>query len=300
MTMTFNFSQLHHMKNGLNAVRIYAQLGNESAVDTYLGLGEPVADAVYGYALGGFTNKVNALLQKHPTLVNHAVTAYARANKPDAIDHLFVKDKSLLEEAALLGYAQAANMTQINAALKAKNKPHLLSIVVKGLAQCNHRELVMRYALSIAHQNIAIEAAAESGHAALVTALLASQSIDLATPVSIKENQKSAIEHALVGYSYGRHYTLAAKLLAQNLNPMLCLTAIGQNTIELSDLQALIISISDKTIQQKIITLAKNVFNTNYTAKNTGSLSDNLALDTLFHQAFAHYNQAAKEQKNNF
>lgn len=261
--MTLNFCQLNRVKNGLNAVSLFAQLGDEEQVLNLLSSGGSLGDAVYGYALGGHVTKVNAILKTHPELIIHAAKGYARGENEIETEKLATSSELTLKKALLEGYAQAGNATQINAAVRSRNNIAYMPAIVAGLAQCGHSQAVFQYATDEKSQNVAITAAALSGNITLVNELLALQNIFLEqlTQQSLDPGIKTALGHALVGYSKGRHYEQVEELLKFNINPMLCLTAISdKESIHPSDIHSLTHHISDKSLRESLLGLIEEHF----------------------------------------
>ena len=262
-SMKLNFCQLNRVKNGLNAVSILAQLGDEEQVLNLLSAGGNLGDAVYGYALGGHVNKVNAILKTHPDLLVHAAKGYARGENEIETEKLATSSEIALKKALLEGYAQAANTTQINAAVRSKNKVTYMPAIVAGLAQCGHSHVLLDYAINEELQNVAITAAALSGNVTLVNELLARQNIfsDQLSQQAMEPGIKTALGHALVGYSKGRHYEHVEELLKLNINPMLCLTAISdKESIHPSDIQSLTHHIADESLRESLLKLIEEHF----------------------------------------
>lgn len=289
--MKLNFSQLNRMKQGLNAVRIFAKLGDEKQVASLLSAGGTLEDAVYGYALGGHTDQVNTLLKQHPQLLIYAAKGYARADNETEAEKLTTSGELEIKKALLEGYAQAANKTQISAAVRSRNNQQYISAIVKGLAEGDHNS-VHQYAINEELQNTAITAAAQSGNVALVNELLALQDIALSKLLDkpIKPSVKLALGHALIGFSKGRHYEHIEALLKLNINPMLCLTTISnKGSIHASDIQSLCAHISDEALKHSLGELIKEHFGVD-SQNLKEDFSSDAELELLFDRAFAECN----------
>ena len=196
--MKLNFCQLNRVKNGLNAVSNFALLGDEEQVLNLLSVGGSLGDAVYGYALGGHVNKVNAMIETHPELILHAANGYARGGNEIETEKLATSSELTLKKALLEGYAQAANTTQINAAVRSRNNAAYMPVIVAGLAQSGHTQAVLKYAINEKLQNVAITAAALSGNVSLVNEILALQniSLDQLSQQPMDPGTKTALGHA--------------------------------------------------------------------------------------------------------
>ena len=232
--MKLNYYQLYWYRNGLNAVRIFAALNKTDEIATSLQYGASIIDTVYGYALGGHIEQVDAILGANAALINTAAIGYARANNVVAIAKLNNQYEPIIKTSLFKGYAQAANITQIYTATQCKHNAEYIASIVEGLAECGHADLVQQYAISTSLQNIAITAAAHAGNVKLVSDLLGLQNIILSNlTLPLNSSTSIALGHALIGYSKGRHYEYLESLLTFNLNPALCLTAItGKNGID--------------------------------------------------------------------
>jgi hypothetical protein len=274
-SMKLNFCQLNRVKNGLNAVSMFAQLGDEEQVLDLLSAGGKKEDAIYGYALGGHVDKVNALLKTNPELITCAATGYARANNKIETEKLATSNDRSLKKALLEGYAEAANSTQIYAAIRSKHSQEYLSTLVTGLALVGHPQ-TFQFATNEKLQNLAITAAALSGNVILVNKLLALQDIFLdKLMLPLDTATKTALGHALVGYSKGRHYEHVEQLLAFDLNPMLCLTAISDtDRIHESDIHSLSHHIADQSRREALLDLIKVHFKSEPGEKNQSFSSD--------------------------
>ena len=286
--MKLNFSQLNRKKKGLNAVSIFAKLGNNIQVDLLLNAGGKLEDAVYGYAFGKHRVQVDDILKKHPELIEQAAKGYARADDEIETEKLALKSELTIQKALLEGYAQAVNSTQINAALLSKSSQQCLPSIVTGLAECGHYS-VHQYARNPELQNIAITAAAQSANSALVMQLLALQGIiisELSLPLQL--NVKEALGHALIGYIKGRHFAYVEALLKLNINPMLCLTAISdQSSLHASDIQSLLRHVTDELQRKILIDLIQEQFGIDVSALEKEDFSSDMQLELLFENAFS-------------
>jgi len=265
--MTFSFNQQQTCQNGLNALRIIAKSGDLDAIEEQLTAGGNVADAVYGLAFGGHVDKVKTMIANYSErteLPYFAAMGYARADREEAAGAMAKNNHADMKLAIVLGYAQSGNLTQINGAIRSQDAPKYLASIVAGLASGGHQTLLERFAISTELQNIAITAAAKSGNTALVNYLLSLQDINmLQLSETISPAQKQALGHALTGYSEGRHFAQIETLLSVGLNPMLCLTAIRNNsTIDASDAQALVDSVKKTELCVQLKELMKNHFST--------------------------------------
>lgn len=281
--MKFNYCQLNRMQHGVRAVSIIASLKKTTEINDLLNSETTLADAVYGYALIGQTKQIDEILKNHPTLEPYAAMGYARAGHEDETEKLAKSYE--ITKALVKGYAQAANQTQINAALRSKNSREYLLTIVEGLAELGHTELVKQYAITTELQNSAITAAAHSGNVTLVNELLALQNIvlaELTTP--IKPGAILPLGHALIGYSRGRHYKQVEPLLNLNINPMLCLTAITDenSSIHESDIQSLSEQIKNTPLRHSLLKLIKEHFGISAEQLETKDFSNDSELEQLF------------------
>jgi hypothetical protein len=295
--MNFNFSQLNRKKKGLNAVSIFAKLGNNTQVDLLLSEGGKLEDAVYGYAFGKHSPQVDNILKKYPEFTEQAAKGYARAGAEIETEKLSLISELAIQKALLVGYAQAGNTTHVNAALLSKNSQQYLPSIVTGLADCGYPE-VHQYARNPELQNTAISAAAQSDNSALVIELLACQGIvmsELSLPLLL--NVKEALGHALIGYIKGRHFAHVEALLKLNINPMLCLTAISdQSSIHASDIQSLLQHLTDESLRKILIDLIQEQFGIDACALEKEDFSSDAQLEQLFEIALAESSSSAESQ----
>jgi hypothetical protein len=284
--MKLNFSQLNRKKKGLNAVGIFAKFGHHTQVELLLNAGAKLEDAVYGYAFGKHRIQVDNILQTHPELIEQAAKGYARAGDEIETEKLAFKSQLAIQKALLVGYAQANNITYVNAALFSKSSEQYLPSIVTGLADCGHLE-VHQYARNPELQNTAITAAAQSNNSALVIELLACQGIVMsALSPPLQLNVKEALGHALIGYGKGRHFAHVEDLLKLNINPMLCLTAISdQSSIHASDIQSLLQHLCDESLRQTVIAIIQEQFGINAGAQEKEDFSSDAQLELLFETA---------------
>ncbi len=286
--MILNFFQTNRMNNGFNATSAFAKLGDQEQVALALSAGGKLEDAVYGYALGGHSNQLTAILSVHPELLNHAARGYARVDDEIETGKLSARNEMTIKQALLEGYAEASNITQVNAGILSRHYREYLPTIVKGLAAGNHPS-VKQYAINPELQNIAISSAAQSGHVELVNALLAMQNIEiskLSKPLMM--GAKIALGHALTGYSKGRYYEHIEALLKLNINPMLCLTAIAdKDGLHGSDIQALCSNVSDEALRQSLLDLVKEHFGMDPKTMSKEDFSSDSALELLLETAKA-------------
>lgn len=258
--------QLNYCENASNLMIQKGLEGNETAILDLKNAGGSLWDAVYGLALGGHEPLVETMLLKHPELLSAAATGYAHAKNSKAIAKLNNQEK--LKSDLIYGFSLAGDEKNIRTALKTNEITTYLPLIIKGLASTNQRDLLKEF-LTAPLINIALKAAAKSGHHQLVHDLLSNNySIPLKKLITekgaVKPSFIPALNYVLQGYAEGRHFAEAAEILELGVNPMLFLQSLAPTgELDTSDANQLLSTIKEIEITEHLKQLMDEQFDFN-------------------------------------
>jgi hypothetical protein len=226
-----NYTKL--TQNGVNRLIQHAFEGDERRVNELLSAGGALEDAIFGFAWG----QQEDLLKRYFRGDDQCVRASEMGKACREGDVTFTKEPSdEAKKAFVQGLARVGDERQVRAALNARWADYL-DEVVTGYASRGHQDLLLNILQGTTKRPFALEIAAKHGHVALVETLLQQQGIDLSSSQEKSTAQTAYLNHALIGYSQGRHFQQALNLVRMGANPMFCL----QNLIEQSSLKIAIL-----------------------------------------------------------
>ncbi|MCC5792845.1 MAG: hypothetical protein JJT82_09610 [Legionellaceae bacterium] len=209
-------------EQGLNVLSYLAQHGKKDAVEDLLLRGGKEEDAVYGYALAGEVEQVNAFIKssaepERDLCIKSAIRGYAR--RGDEANIQAIDGYRRYQSERLLGLAQAGNKEAI---LPILNKDRsLLYVVVEGYASGNHAHLLIELIENTGFYSDAIYHAARSGHRELVNQLLEHS---LKADFSRSEKLRN---RAAQGYLAGSHFADAARMVEHGASLKACFSELN-------------------------------------------------------------------------
>jgi len=252
---------LNFQSDGLNLTSFLAAEGQDEALEQVMGFGGTTKDAIYGYAYAGNTDKVSDLLAQCNEINKNSLTAFAirglaRAGHFDSI-HAIPDYRNHMND-IMFGMAQAGNKSKIGAFLD--KKPQFFPQVIAGYADCNQGEHLKKLLPGTNYYPLAIYHAARSGHTKLVDELLRECGVnadyvsDSTTSIS-QINAYSLLNHAIKGYTAGRHFNDAVALLQRGASISECLSELhDDNDLPQIELYlALLATIDDPALTNKVL-----------------------------------------------
>jgi hypothetical protein len=228
-----------------------------------IALGGDEADAVYGFAYGGHTDKVTTMITSNPKLSLAAAQGFARAKNTKEIEKLLTSEE--LKSGILFGHAQAGNEDQIRRALNSREGSRYLPVVIRGLASTGQSALLLELVSGTKYYSLALKTAAKAGHKALVELLLTQLSINLheleGSKAPINKDISPYLKAVLEGYSEGRHFDEAIWMMELGVSAMSCLSALSpKGSPDKTDADLLISQVKNPELKDTLLKLIKRQF----------------------------------------
>lgn len=264
--MTLNLFQLKLQQQGMNILAKKAFAGDKAAIDWLYQhhQGLSLGHIVYGLAYGGHHQLLESYLQENYELQQMAARGFARAKNREALEKL-PKREGIVQSIAR-GFAEAGEADELRAILNRADGNQFLPDVIIGLATTGQESLLLEFLPNtMEYYSIAIQEAAKNGNVSLVVTLLGKFDIKLEqllqAPTSLPTDKKRIIGYALQGYSEGRHFQEAMKLMQLDLNPMICLNALSPNAVlDQSDAGQLLRHATNIKVKERLVALMSAQF----------------------------------------